>query len=81
MFTSRAEYRDLRADNADKRLTLGRGGKGCVRPSDSGLHAKAAHLPSLGCSLNSVHAEEAAEWETFNADGQGRLAVTSSLHG
>jgi tRNA uridine 5-carboxymethylaminomethyl modification enzyme len=79
MFTSRAEYRlQLRADNADQRLT-GKGiAIGCVGETRAKLHAekmtalKAARTFADSVSLTSKEAER--HGLTLNKDGQRRSA-------
>jgi tRNA uridine 5-carboxymethylaminomethyl modification enzyme len=79
MFTSRAEYRlQLRADNADQRLT-GRGiSLGCVGPVRARLHAeKSAALKGAREFANSVSLtpKEAEPYGlALNKDGQRRTA-------
>ncbi|MEJ2624654.1 MAG: tRNA uridine-5-carboxymethylaminomethyl(34) synthesis enzyme MnmG, partial [Pseudolabrys sp.] len=79
MFTSRAEYRlQLRADNADQRLT-GRGiDIGCVGSKRAEFHrAKAAALHAarnLAESVSVSPKEAAAHGLSLNKDGQRRTA-------
>jgi tRNA uridine 5-carboxymethylaminomethyl modification enzyme len=79
MFTSRAEYRlQLRADNADQRLTAKGMALGCVGPERSRFHlAKSVALDEARTFAKSVSLtpkEGAKHGLSLNQDGQRRTA-------
>jgi tRNA uridine 5-carboxymethylaminomethyl modification enzyme len=79
MFTSRAEYRlQLRADNADQRLTDRGIAIGCVGPERAAFHAQKsralADAREFARSVSVTPKEAAKHGLTLNQDGQRRTA-------
>src|SRR4051794_35786210 len=79
MFTSRAEYRlQLRADNADQRLTDKGIAIGCVGPDRAAFHAKKsralAEAREFARSMSVTPKEAAQHGLALNQDGQRRTA-------
>jgi tRNA uridine 5-carboxymethylaminomethyl modification enzyme len=79
MFTSRAEYRlQLRADNADQRLTDRAIAIGCVGPERAAFHAQKsralADAREFARSVSVTPKEAAKHGLTLNQDGQRRTA-------
>jgi tRNA uridine 5-carboxymethylaminomethyl modification enzyme len=79
MFTSRAEYRlQLRADNADQRLTDKGIALGCVGPQRAALHAEKSralrHAREFARSVSVTPREAEKHGLTLNRDGQRRTA-------
>jgi tRNA uridine 5-carboxymethylaminomethyl modification enzyme len=79
MFTSRAEYRlQLRADNADQRLTARGVAIGCIGPERARFHAEKStaleEARGFAKSVTLTPKEAARHGLTLNQDGQRRTA-------